>query len=109
MNTPAHRTRLSIGALIAAGTLALAQAGLAQDKAWLDDCNAVLDSDFAQSQRRSVGIVPELHLDPECSQLIAPAPGTEQPEERVSNTWALPLPYGAPFRRMIDCEPISRR
>ena len=79
------------------------------DKAWLDDCNAVLDSDFAQSQRRSVGIVPELHLDPECSQLIAPAPGTEQPEERVSNTWALPLPYGAPFRRMIDCEPISRR
>eukprot|EP01044_Picomonas_judraskeda_P042277 COSAG03_NODE_21682_length_301_cov_0.698020_1_plen_43_part_01 len=28
----------------------------AMDKSWVAECNAVLDSGFAQSQRRSVGL-----------------------------------------------------
>lgn len=57
MNTPAHRTRLSIGALIAAGTLALAQAGLAQDKAWLDDLEPMTLklADFSGDQTANFG------------------------------------------------------
>lgn len=83
----------------------------AMDKSWVAECNAVLDSGFAQSQRRSVGLAPE-HFDPACSPLIAPAPGTGCTEERISGsggTWSLPSPYGDPFRKMIDYEPVMKR
>jgi hypothetical protein len=82
----------------------------AMDDAWVADCNAALDSDFAETQRQSLGLAPE-HLDPSCSPLIAPAPGTACSEERISGTggtWSLPSPYGDPFRRMIDHEPVRK-
>jgi ectoine hydroxylase-related dioxygenase (phytanoyl-CoA dioxygenase family) len=79
------------------------------DSQWLEDANAALDSDYAQTQRGEVGIVDEVHLDPACSQRIAPAPGTRISEERVSNTWSLPAPFGDAFRKMIDHPPVMAR
>ena len=81
------------------------------DSDWLQNANDVLDSDYAQTLRKPVGISP-VHLDPQCSPLIAPAPGTLCSEERISGargTWSLPSPFADPFRRMIDCEPVMKR
>ena len=44
-----------------------------------------------------------------CSQTIAPAPGTRCTEERVSQTWAHPSPFGDGFRRMIDNPLVNER
>ena len=76
------------------------------DHAWLAQCNAALDSPFAQANRRPVelsnSVVGAYPNYEGCSQTIAPAPGTRCTEERVSQTWAHPSPFSDGFRRMID-------
>jgi hypothetical protein len=83
------------------------------DRAWLAQCNAALDSPFAQANRRPVELsnsVVGTYPDYEgCSQTIAPAPGTRCTEERVSQTWAHPSPFSDGFRRMIDNPLVNAR
>ena len=83
------------------------------DRQWLAQCNAALDSPFAEASRRPVGlsssIVGEYPEYEGCSQLIAPAPGTRCNEERVSQTWTHPSPFSDGFRRMIDNPLVNAR
>ena len=83
------------------------------DRQWLAQCNAALDSSFAEANRRPVGLsISTVGEYPEykgCSQLIAPAPGTRSTEERISQTWTHPPPFSDGFRRMIDNSLVNAR
>ena len=85
------------------------------DEEWLAQCNAALESSFAEDSRRPAGGPPAATWGsgyPEydgCSQLIAPAPGTRCTEERISQTWTLPSPFSDGFRRMIDNPAVNAR
>jgi len=83
------------------------------DRQWLAQCNAALDSPFAEASRRPVGLssstVGEYPEYEGCSQLIAPAPGTRCNEERISQTWTHPSPFSDGFRRMIDNPLVNAR